>query len=83
MNCKQHQPHRTNLTRQRAIARLMARHSRLTTPAGQHIGCLCNNVGAARTRNDYYLHIAELVDMLVQESLDAAFTSHHRGARPA
>lgn len=72
-NFKQHRPHQANLTRQRAVARLLARHSRLTTPAGEHIGCLCQHPAASRTRNDYYLHLAELVDMLVQETLDAAF----------
>jgi hypothetical protein len=72
-NFKHHRPHRINLTRQRAVARLFARHARLSTPAGEHIGCLCQNVAAARTRNDYYLHLAELVDILVQETLDATF----------
>lgn len=72
-NFKQSAPHSTNLTRQRAIARLMARHSRLQTPAGEHIGCLCQHPAAARNRNGYYQHIAELVDMLIQEALDAAF----------
>jgi hypothetical protein len=70
---KQHRRHRTNRTRQRAAASLFARHARLDTPAGRHIGCLCGNPAAARNRLDYYLHLGELVDMLVQETLNAAF----------
>lgn len=80
MNYKQHKTHSTNLTRQRSIASLMARHSRLQTPSGQHIGCLCQNVKASRNRYEYYLHLGEIVDMLVQESLDAAFASQARSA---
>lgn len=66
-------PHRTNLTRQRQIAALMARHSRLSTPQGTHIGCLCADVKASRSRYEYYLHVAEIVDLLIQEALDATF----------
>jgi hypothetical protein len=73
--------YRPNLTRQRAIARLVARHTRIIAKDGTHLGCLCGHPGAFRTRNDYHLHIAELVDMLIQESLNSAFADHQR--RPA
>lgn len=69
---KQAHPHRVNSTRKRAYASLMGRHARLETPDGRHMGCLCGNLTASRNRVEYYLHLGELIDMLVNEAVDAA-----------
>ena len=64
-----------NANRQRRIASMLARHSRLIAADGSCRGCLC---GAATSRLDYYKHLAELVDGLIEDALDAAFGNHDR-----
>ena len=64
-----------NAHRQRRIASLLARHSRLVDAQGRHQGCLC---GAAKSRLDYYKHLAEMVEALIDDALDSAFGEHGR-----
>lgn len=62
------------------MAKLLERHSRVLTPDGGHRGCRCE-AAAAWTQNGYYLHLGEIVDMLVQETLDAAFADHTKASQ--
>jgi hypothetical protein len=48
--------------RQRSIASLLARHTKLTAPDGHTIGCLC---GAPDGRLDHHKHLAELIDQVI------------------
>jgi hypothetical protein len=59
---------------------MLIRHSRVTTTDGRCTGCLC---GAASSRFDYYKHLAELIDELIEDALDAAFGAHARYNRKA
>lgn len=62
-----------NAHRQRAIASLLTRHTRVTAPDGTCVGCLC---GAPMTRFEHTKHLAQLVDALVEAALDVAFANH-------
>ena len=65
-----------NAQRQRAIASLLTRHTRITAQDGTCVGCLC---GAPMTRFDHTKHLAQLVDALVEAALDVAFANHAKG----
>lgn len=65
-----------NAHRQRAIASLLTRHSRVNAADGTCVGCLC---GAPMARLDHTKHLAKLVDALVEAALDAVFADHAKG----
>jgi hypothetical protein len=64
-----------NANRQRRIAAMLVRHTRVTDSKGDCTGCLC---GASVSRFGHYKHLAELVDELVESALDDAFAGHER-----
>lgn len=64
-----------NATRHRSITRMLTRH-RYALTQGYH-GCLCGKVKIS-SHLDHTRHLADLVEALIEEALDATFGDHAR-----